>query len=134
MTSRWTMFGLWAIAGAAATFGVLDITSIGLFLLPASLVVIFIIVAGSRAPLFPAVLGSVQGAAAIFFWGAFISRGMARCRPGVPLTVMLSEGSVTTGCVKIDSDTWFVRGVGAALMGVALYLIAAKLVASSQDG
>jgi hypothetical protein len=120
------------MAGAVVTFAVLDITSIGLFLLPASLVVIFIIVAGSGARLFPVVLGSVQGAAAILFWSAFISRGIAPCQPGVPLTVMLSEGSMTTGCVRIESETWFVRGVATALMGVALYLVAAKLVALSQ--
>lgn len=136
MTKRWTAFGLWALAGAVVAFGVLDITSIGLFLLPASLVVIVIIVAGIRAPLFPAVLGSVQGVAAICLWGAFISRGTARCQPGVPLTLMLSGGrgeSVTTGCINIDSETWFVRGVVTALVGVALYLAAVKLLAISQE-
>jgi hypothetical protein len=126
MKERLLAFTLWAVAGAVVTFAVLDLPSFGLFLLPASLVIIFIVVAGMRTRLFPAVLGSVQGVATIFLWGAFISRGIARCQPGVPLTVRLSEGSVTTACTTIDSETWFVRGAATAVMGAALYLVAAK--------
>ncbi len=130
VSARWTAFALWAVAGAIGTFAALDITSIGLFLLPVSGFVVVFIVRNVRAPIFPEILGAIEGVAANLLWGAFISHGVPRCRPGVPLTVVLSgrSGEVSSsGCINIDSYAWLVRGVVVAVTGALAYLVARKL-------
>jgi hypothetical protein len=106
---------------------VLDITSIGFYLLPVSVVLVIVIAWSGGGPIFPDSLGVMQGIAASLIWGAYISHGVPRCRPGVPVTVVVSGvpgDVVTSGCVNIDSHTWLMRGVATGITGLLAYLIA----------
>ena len=127
----WTTFGLWAVAGAIVTFAVLDMTSIGLLLLPASVFIVIFIVRGTRTHIVPDVVGAVEGVAANLLWGAFISHGVPHCEPGVPLTAVISgrPGEVaTSGCVNIDSNTWFVCGIALVVSGLVVYQLARNAI------
>lgn len=132
MTPKWSAFGLWAVAGAVFTFAVLDITSIGFYLLPVGVLLVLVIVRSVGAPLFPDIFGLVPGVAAILLWGAYISHGVPRCQPGVALTAVVSGQpgdavTATSGCTRIDSDAWLMRGVAVGAAGLIAHLIARML-------
>jgi hypothetical protein len=128
--ARWTRFLFWTATGTVVGFAVLDITSIGLYLLPISLIFIVALSQAFRLFVFPDVLGVIEGIAANLLWGAFISHGIPPCQPGVPLQaempLRLGE-MVTASCTNIKSQLWLVSGMAVATSGLLAYLLARTL-------
>jgi hypothetical protein len=95
-------FWLWGLAGGLVTFSIIAAASIGLLVSPFALIALWL--ASRAAPMWPEVLGTLAGAAAICFLIAYIQR-----EPG-----------------GFDSVAWLVAGIVLTVLGVGGYALLAR--------
>ncbi|MER5913854.1 hypothetical protein ABT124_26075 [Streptomyces sp. NPDC001982] len=113
-TSMWPWFCAWFLVGALASLGLLTVLTVGVFLLPATLVAAVFLATrrGSRAGL----AGLVSGLGMPLLYVAFLNRG----GPGSVCTTTASGQS----CVD-EYSPWGWLGAGAVflLAGIVLGLV-----------
>lgn len=112
-----TWFGLWALAGAAGTLGVLTLLTVGVFVLPAALMLGAAL--AWRAPRWLAGPAIVAGLGAPLLYVGYLNRG----GPGTICTAWAGGGQCTQ---ETSPWPWVGAGLVLALAGVALSLLAAQ--------
>ncbi len=111
----WWRFAAWVFAGALTMFAWLTGFSIGLFLLPFAVLVIWLVARKSR--IWPEILGMVGGAGVICLVIAAVNHEGPGCR------TTEEAGAITVTCGgSLDPKPWLV--VGFALLAVAPLLYA----------
>ena len=114
----WASFAAWAIAGGLSTVAILTGFSIGIFVAPVALLVVWLAV--RRASRGAELLGLAAGVGAILLLVAFLNRDYTPCPDG-PVT--LAPGQTEFECGGFDPLPWLVAG--AVVVAVSLVVYAA---------
>lgn len=124
MTRTW--FPTWMASVALLALSLLGITSFGMFLLPAALLMVGVVAV--RARFWPDALGAVSGIGLVLFWPALVSWGVPRCQPGQVITLTPTEPgqSVSFTCTSTDYWLWVVSGLAFVAAGFAAYRVARR--------
>ena len=115
---RW--FAAWAVAGFLLALGVQAITSFGIYVLTAGLVVALIV--AIRRPRWPDVLGIVVGTGVAMLWPVWILWGVPRCPPIMPI---LQAGQSYT-CTVINIQRWATSGIAVMVTGLIAHRLACR--------
>jgi len=112
-----TWFGLWAVAGAATALGVLTLLTIGVFVLPAAIVLCGVL--AWRAPRWLAGPGITAGLGVPLLYVGYLNRG----GPGTICTAVVGG----TECSQQTSPwPWVAVGLLLFLAGLSMSLVAAR--------
>jgi hypothetical protein len=115
--SGWGWFGAWAVAGALATFSFLALASIGVFVLPAAALALFVV--SQRSPRLPA-FGLISGAGLVLLAISWLHWGEVPC----PANGSFSSGpgQVSVECGGMDALPWLVAGLVLLFSGALAYV------------
>jgi len=112
-----TWFGLWAVAGAAAALGVLTVLTIGVFVLPAALILGAVLAWRGRRE--QAVAGIVAGLGLPLLYVGYLNRG----GPGSVCTPLPGGGECTQ---ETSPWPWAAAGLLLVIAGITMSLAAAR--------
>jgi hypothetical protein len=122
-TAAW--FGLWAVVGAAGALALLTAPTIGIFVLPATLVLGAVLAWRGRAQ--QAGPGIVAGLGTPLFYVAYLNRG----GPGTVCTALPGGGECTQ---ETSPWPWVAAGLLLLIAGLSMLLAAARRRQRTQAG
>jgi len=111
---RWVPFGLWALAAAAYAVGLLAAASIGLFILPAAIILTVLLLRGRTTG---GLQGLLAGAGAPLLYVAYLNRS----GPGTICQAVSSGGERCDQ--ELSPWPWASVGVALVLLGIVLFVV-----------
>jgi hypothetical protein len=118
---RW--FWAWSLVGAALCFSFLTGFSIGLFVLPFALVLLWLVVAAS--PRWAESIGLVEGVGLTLLLIAYLNWDYRPCAAG---PVILKPGE-SYSCGGLDPHPWLYTGLGMTALAAFAYAVAHRAAA-----
>lgn len=119
---RW--FWAWSLVGAALSFSFLTGLSIGLFVLPVALLLLWIVL--SRSPRWPESVGFIEGIGIILLAVAFVNRADRPCSPNGSLQIGSTSAGQSVSCGGLDPHPWLYVGVLLVALAAAAYAVARR--------
>lgn len=114
----WRWFWTWAATSGLVAFSVVSAFSIGLFVLPLTLVPLWYAVRSAR--LWPEVLGVPAGVAGLCLLIAALNANYRPCPADGSVT--LGAGQTSASCGGFDPMPWLATGVVLAVLGIGGYI------------
>ena len=123
----WWRFAAWVLAGAFTLFAWMTGFSIGLFLLPVAVLVIWLVARGGR--IWPEILGSIGGIGVVGILIAALNHDYRAC-PAGPGTLPPGETSLT--CGGTDPKPWLAGGLVLVALAPILYAVARRRIVKTR--
>jgi hypothetical protein len=117
-------FWAWTLVGAACCFAFLTGLSIGLFVLPFALALLWLV--GSRSPRWQEAIGFAEGIGFVLLLVAYLNWDYTPCGSGPHV---LSPGTESFSCGGFDPHPWLYAGVAVAAAAATAYAIARQFSA-----
>ncbi len=125
----WLVFVLWAVPGMILG---LQVSAIGVLLVPVGLLAIFLIARSSRV--WPEVLGSFEGVAAACFLVVALHFDYWSCPPSGEVTTRTKGSVVVESCEGLNPWPWLVAGLVFAVGGAVGFAVAKCPGGMESDG
>jgi hypothetical protein len=123
---RW--FWAWSLVGAGLCFSFLTGFSIGLFVLPFALLLLWFVL--SRAPRWRESIGFVEGVGLVLLLIAYLNRDYRPCGAGP----QIGGAGASYSCGGFDPHPWLYTGVALAGLATVAYAVARQLSRPGEGG
>jgi hypothetical protein len=120
---RW--FWAWALVGAALSLSFLAGFSIGLFVLPVALALLWLVLRAS--PRWPESIGFVEGVGVVLLLIAYLNRGYSACPPNGTAQLAPSTAGESFSCGGLDPHPWLYTGVIVAALAAIAYAVTQRV-------
>jgi len=125
----WPAFGLWAVPGIVLG---LQVSAIGVLLLPVGLVAVFLIARFIRV--WPEALGIFEGIAAVCLLIVALNADYWSCPPSGEVTTRTRDSVTVESCGSLNPWPWLIVGVIFAVGGAVAYGVAKRPRGIALDG
>ena len=117
----WLAFGAWAVPGIVLG---LQVSAIGLLLLPLGLVATILLARSTRA--WPEALGILEGDAAACFLVVALNADYWTCPPSGEVITRTGGSLVVESCGNLNPRPWLIAGLILAVVGAVAYRVARR--------
>ena len=125
----WIAFSLWAVPGIVAG---LQVSAIGVLLLPVGLVVIVLLAKSTR--IWPEVLGLFEGMAAVCFVVVALNADYWTCPPSGEVITRTKDSLTVESCGTVNPWPWLMVGLTLAVGAAVAYRVAKRPPGAALDG
>ena len=125
----WIAFSLWAVPGIVAG---LQVSAIGVLLLPVGLVVIVLLAKVIR--IWPEVLGICEGIAAVCFLVVALNADYWTCPPSGEVITRTKDSVTVESCGTLNPWPWLAIGLTLAVGAAVAYRAARRPLGPALDG
>ena len=120
---RW--FWAWSLVGAALSFSFLAGFSIGLFVLPLALTLLWLVLRAS--PRWPESIGFVEGVGVVLLVIAYLNRGYRTCPANGTAQLAPSTAGQSFSCGGFDPHPWVYIGAVVAASAAIAYAVTQRV-------